>query len=153
MFCCSASGVRSVHSSSIRGSSSILSSQGTERSSLSSRRVLLISAMRSVCSPSRRRKSAVSASAFGCSAEKSSSFACMRASGVLSSCAALPVNCFCARKPSSSRSSMRLKASRERRNSGNRSSGSFIFPRLFGSISSRREAKLCRGLSALPPTK
>ena len=64
--------------------------------------LLYTSVIRSVCSRRRRRKSAVSGRTSGCSAEKSSTCACISASGVRSSWAAFPVNCRWAVKPSSS---------------------------------------------------
>ena len=93
MFFLSARGARSVKISSTIGPISMRSVQGTVRSSLISRRVFVIWVMRSVCSRSKRRKSAVSGDTSGCSAENSSSCACIRESGVRSSWAAFPVNC------------------------------------------------------------
>ena len=144
----SASGARSVKTSSIIGAISMRSVQGTVRSSLISSRVLVICVIRSVCSRRSRRKSAVSGRRSGCSAENKSNCACISASGVRNSWAAFPVNCRWAVKPASSRSSIRLNGLLNCRNSGRTSSVIFMSGRLFGCTCSTWDAKVRRGLRA-----
>ena len=89
----SASGDRSASTSSIMGASWMRSFRATCRRLLISSSVLVICISRSACSRKSVRNSAVSGRISGCSAENSSNCACMSASGVRSSWAALPVNC------------------------------------------------------------
>ena len=77
----------------------------------------------------------------------------MSASGVRSSCAALPVNCRWAEKPSSSRAIMSLNDALQRASSAGTSSSSLVIVRLSGRTSSTCEAKSCSGRSARPLTK
>ncbi len=115
--------------------------------------VLVICANRSVCSRKSVRNSAVSGRTSGCSAEKSSSCACISASGVRSSWAALPVNCRWAAKALFSRYSIWLNERLSCRNSEIASSSIHILARLFSCACSTCEAKLRRGLRARPLTK
>ena len=144
----SASGVRSVKISSSIGASSTVSLQRTVRSALISSRIFVICDMRSVCSCKSLRNSAVSGSASACSTANNSICACMSASGVRNSCAAFPVNCRCAVKPSSKRSIILLKELLNCLNSGSTSSLTFISDKLFGCTCSICAAKLRKGFSA-----
>ena len=149
----SARGVRSARTSSTIGANSIWSLQGTLRSSLISSSVFVICDIFSVCSCRSSRKAASSHSISGCSAENSSTCACMSASGVRSSCAAFPVNCRCALKPSSRRSIMLLNDLLNCWNSGSTSSLIFMSAKLLGCTFSTCDAKARSGLSARPLTK
>ena len=109
--------------------------------------------MRSVCSCSRPSSSAVSGRKPECSEMNSSICACIRASGVRSSCAALPVNWRCAENPSPRRAIMSLKEALHRCSSAGTSSLSLISLRLSGCTRSTWAAKARSGLSARPLTK
>ena len=112
-----ARGVRSVMISSTRGASSIRSERGAELRLLISRSVCTSLESLSSCSACDRTSSAVSPSRFLCSAAKSSSFVCIIASGVRSSCAAFPENWRCVANDSESRSSIRFTETLSCRNS------------------------------------
>ena len=129
------------------------SAHDTVRSSLISNRVFVICVIRSVCSRNNRRNSAVSGDTSGCSAEKSSSCACISESGVRNSCAAFPVNCRWAVNPSSRRSSIRLNDLTNCLSSGGTSSVIFISVKLLGWTFSTRAVKVRRGFSACPLKK
>ena len=153
IFFFSARGARSVNISSIIGAISIVSLHSTVRSSLISSRVFVICDILSFCSCSSARNSAVSLLIFGCSTEKSSICAWVKASGVLNSCAAFPVNCRWAVKPLSSRSSILLNEWQNCLNSGKTSSLNFISAKLLGCTFSTWEAKLFSDFKARPLTK
>ena len=149
----SASGARSASTSSIRGASSISSLQGMARSSLISSNVLVMLDILSVWSRSSVRRSLVAGGTSGCSTANSSIWACMSASGVRNSCAALPENWRCAAKPASRRCIMPLNDSLNLLNSGSTSSLIFESARFPGCTCSICAAKARRGLSARPLAK
>ena len=150
-FC--ASGVRSTSTSSAIGARSMQSVRGTDCRSLISSSVRTRALSRSSCSCSKRSSAAVSASICGCSAAKSSIRVCMSASGVRSSCAALPVNCRCVSNDCARRSSIALTDRLSCRNSAVVSSDRRVSVRLSSFICPVCCAKSPSGLSARPLTK